>query len=355
MSDVQLTLLFLGLFVILIMLIHNWIQLRKHNKNKNKPNKASQKTEITDENDPLFNPANPIFERERELNPELEGYASEQLIRENLPSGIFREIEAVASITTKEVQNGTKSILVDELHKIPDARLYVRNGDEIWTTGEALDEAIRFNQILIVLLLTSRKGVKNELEIKSFQSLVANIKSNVDGSLFWLANQDIAEEAIELNKFRVEVDQSLFLKVIPKSDSSFQIGALLEFFEDPKIISNKNGVHELKNSTPGADNVCQLLSLSGKKLIINPDTFLQGILFKMDIPNTKNITYSFNEMTKLIDLCKKKLNGVLVDVKSNELDVDKISMIYASLKTIEDKMIKKNIMPGSDIAKKLFS
>ena len=353
MSDVQLTLLFLGLFVILIMLIHNWIQLRKHNKNK--PNKTSQKSEITDENDPLFNPANPIFEREKVLNPELEGYASEQLIRENLPNGIFREIEAVASITSKEIQNGTKSLLVDELSKIPDARIYVRNGDEIWETGEALDETIRFNQILIVLLLTSRKGVKSELEIKSFQSLVVNIKSTVDGALFWLANQDIAEEAIELNKFRVEVDQSLFLKVIPKSDSSFQIGALLEFFEDPKIISNKNGVHELKNSTPGADNVCQLLSLSGKKLIINPDTFLQGILFKMDIPNTKNITYSFNEMTKLIDLCKKKLNGVLVDVKSNELDVDKISMIYASLKTIEDKMIKKNIMPGSGIAKKLFS
>jgi len=353
MSEVQLTLLSLGLLVILIMLIHNWIQLRKHNKNKS--NKTSQKSEITDENDPLFNPANPIFERERALNPELEGYASEQLIRENLPNGIFREIEAVASITSKEVQNGTKSLLTDELSKIPDARIYVRNGDEIWETGEALDETIRFNQILIVLLLTSRKGVKSELDIKSFQSLVENIKSTVDGTLFWLANQDIAEEVIELNKFRIEVDQSLFLKVIPKSDSSFQIGALLEFFENPKIVSNKNGLHELKNSTPGAANVCQLLSLSGKKLDINPDTFLQGILFKMDIPNTKNITYSFNEMIKLIDFCKKKLNGVLVDVKSNELDEDKISMIYTSLKTIEDKMIKKNIMPGSGIAKKLFS
>jgi len=355
MSDVQLTLLFLGFFVILIMLIHNWIQLRKHNKKKNKPNNSFKKKEITDENDPLFNRANPIFERERELSPLLEGYASEQLIRENLPSGIFREIEAVASITTKEIQSGTKSILVDELHKIPDARIYVRNEDEIWATGEALDETIRFNQILIVLLLTSRKGVKNDLEIKSFQSLVANIKSNVDGSLFWLANQDIAEEAIELSKFRIEVDQSLFLKVIPKSDSSFQIGALLEFFEDPKVVSNSNGAHELRNSTSETDSICQLLSLSGKNLDINPDTFLQGILFKMDIPNTKNITYSFNEMIKLIDLCKKNLNGVLVDVKSNELDEDKVSNIYTSLKTIEDKMIKKNIMPGSGIAKKLFS
>jgi len=355
MSDVQLTLLSLGLFVILIMLIHNWIQLRKHNKNKNKPSKTSQKSEITDENDPLFNPANPIFESERALNPELEGYASEQLIRENLPNGIYREIETVASITTKEVQNSTKSLLVDELSKIPDARIYVRNGDEIWATGEALDETIRFNQILIVLLLTSRKGIKSELEIKEFQSLVENIKDSVDGSLFWLANQDIAEEAMELNKFRIEVDQSLFIKVIPKSDSSFQIGALLEFFEDPKIVSNENGLHELRNSTSGTESICQLLSLSGKKLDINPDTFLQGILFKMDIPNTKNITYSFNEMIKLIDFCKKKLNGVLVDVKSNELDKDKVSKIYVSLKTIEDKMIKKNIMPGSAIAKKLFS
>ena len=122
MSDVQLTLLSLGLFVILIMLIHNWIQLRKHNKKKNKLNNASQKTKITDENDPIFNPANPIFERERELNPQLEGYASEQLIRDNLPSGIFREIEAVASITTKEVQNGTKSILVCLLYTSPSPR-----------------------------------------------------------------------------------------------------------------------------------------------------------------------------------------------------------------------------------------
>ena len=73
MSQVQLTLLSLGLFVILIMLIHNWIQLKKHNKKKNKSNNTPLKSKITDENDPLFNSANPIFERERSLNPELVG------------------------------------------------------------------------------------------------------------------------------------------------------------------------------------------------------------------------------------------------------------------------------------------
>ena len=353
MSDVQLTLLALGFFIILIMILHNWIQLRKHKKNK--PIKPSQKSEITDDNDPLFNQATPIFERENPLNPDEEGSASEHLIRGNLPNGIFREIEAVASITTKIIQEGTKNLPINELSKNLDLRIYVRNSNEIWTTGEALDESIRFDQVLVTFLLTSRKGIKSEDEIKSFQSFVLGIKNSVDGSLFWLANQDVSEVSAELDKFRIEVDQSLSLKVIPKSDSSFESGALIEFFENPKIISNKNGFHELENSTSEMNNICQLLSLSGKKLDINTETFLQGILFKMDVPNTKNVTYSFNEMVKLIDLAKAKLNGILVDVNSNELNDDQISNIYVLLKGIEDKMIKKNIMPGSTSAKNIFS
>tara|TARA_Y100000741_G_scaffold103371_3_gene77102 strand:- start:32413 stop:33480 length:1068 start_codon:yes stop_codon:yes gene_type:complete len=355
MSEVQLTLLCLGLFVIVIMLIHNWVQLRKHNKSKKK-SKEAKKIEITDENDPLFNQATPIFEREKTFHDfNYEGNSSEHLIRENLPDGIYREIETVASITTKKIQEGTKNLFIEELCNISNVSIYVRDGNEIWMTGKALDEVIKFNQILIVLLLTSRKTNRTDDEIKKFTSLVENVKVAVDGSLLWLANQDITEESNNLKKFKNEVDQSLFLKVIPKSDSSFQSGALLDFFENPKIKINKVGVHELENSTSETNNICELLSLSGKKLDINPETFLQGILFKMDVPNTKNITYSFNEMIKLIDLCKQKLNGILVDADSNELDDDQISAIYLSLKTIEDKMIKKKVMPGSDSAKKLFS
>ena len=357
MSDVQLTLLSLGLFVIVIMLIHNWIQLRKHNKNKNKKSsKSVEEIEITDENDPLFNQATPIFETKRTFHDlESEGNTSEYLIRENLPDSIFREIEAVASITTKTIQGGTKNLFIEEFSKISNTSIYVRNGNEIWMTGKALDEIIKFNQILIVLLLTSRKNNRTEEEINNFKSLVEKVKSASDGSLLWLANQDILEECNELKKFKNEVDQSLFLKVIPKSDSSFQSGALMDFFENPEIILDQNGFHELKNSTSETNNICQLLSLSGKKLDIESDTFLQGILFKMDVPNTKNITYSFNEMIKLIDICKKKLNGILVDANSNELDDDQISKIYLSLKSIEDKMIKRKIMPGSDSAKRIFS
>ena len=79
-----------------------------------------------------------LYLKERSnLDPKISGNASEQLIRENLPDGIYREIESVASITPKTIQNGTKNLLINDLSKIQGARIYVRNGSEIWTTGKA--------------------------------------------------------------------------------------------------------------------------------------------------------------------------------------------------------------------------
>ena len=101
--------------------------------------------------------------------------------------------------------------------------------------------------------------------------------------------------------------------------------------------------------------ICQLLSLSGKPLQINQESYIQGIVFRMDIPNTPNITHSFNQMISLIKECTKKLNGVLVDAGSKKIDDDYISRVYVHLKKVEQKMLTKKIIPGSDIALKIFS
>ena len=56
MSDVQLALLILGLIVIFIMIIHNWAQIRQHNKRKEKLTNGSS-PQINEDNDPLFQSA----------------------------------------------------------------------------------------------------------------------------------------------------------------------------------------------------------------------------------------------------------------------------------------------------------
>ena len=75
----------------------------------------------------------------------------------------------------------------------------------------------------------------------------------------------------------------------------------------------------------------------------------------MDVPNTKMITQSFNELVGLIKDFNLKHNAVLVDSGNKQLDEDQISRIYVYLKSIEKKLIERGINPGSEIAKRLFS
>ena len=55
MSDVQLALLIFGLIIIIIMIIHNWAQIRSHKKVKAKLDSTT--IVISDDNDPLFQSA----------------------------------------------------------------------------------------------------------------------------------------------------------------------------------------------------------------------------------------------------------------------------------------------------------
>jgi len=354
MNDVQLALLTLGFIVIIIMILHNWVQLRKYKKPK-KNISTQQIPTLDDDNDPLFQSSEfKINDVNTLKTSQIDSSDSERMIESNLPDGINRDIEAVASIVTKSIQNGKSSIFLESLDNLPGVSVFVRNDNEIWSTGEALDDAIRFNQVLVVQQLASRKWIITEESVALLNSYIEKINNAIDGSLFWLANSNILEESKILDQFKREVDKALILKVIPKSDSSFHTGALEDFFNKSNIKPNDKLIDELIDLENNSV-ICQLLSLTGKPLKIDKESYIQGIIFKMDVPNTSNITHSFNQMINLIKECTKKLNGVLVDVGSKKIDDDYTSKVYVHLKKVEQKMLSKKINPGSSIALKIFS
>ena len=237
---------------------------------------------------------------------------------------------------------------------MPGVRVYIRKDNDLWATESAIYDTIRYNQILLVLLLASRKYTLDSQAIEEFKQLADDISSNVDGPIFWLSNQDIERESFYLNKFRKEVDHSLILQVYPKSDPTFHAGPLIDFFKQPIFKINNKSYHEL--IIPESNlKVCTLTSLTGKPLNISHEAFLQGIIFKMDIPNTVEITTAFNELILTIKQFNTKLNGVLVDVSRKSLNDDQISQIYVQLKKLEKIMQEKKIPSGSDIAQKMFN
>ena len=223
---------------------------------------------------------------------------------------------------------------------MPGVRVYIRKDNDLWATESAIYDSIQYNQILLVLLLASRKYTLDSQSIDKFKQLANNISSNVDGPIFWLSNQDIEKESFHLNKFKKEVDHSLILQVYPKSDPTFHAGPLIDFFNQPIFKINNKSYHELIIPESGL-KICTLTSLTGKPLKISHEAFLQGIIFKMDIPNTAKITTAFNELILIIKQFNTKLNGVLVDVSRKPLNDDQISQIYVHLKKLEKSNARK--------------
>ena len=360
MNDVQLALLITGVVIIFVLIIYNWSELKRLTKKQaslTKPNNS-----ISEDNDPLFHNFNdlevtpevvePFEPIEKEVNENLTG--SEKIINSNLPDGIDRDIETVISITCKKIQESSSGLLLDKIKSMPGVRVYIRKDNDLWATESAIYDSINFNQILLVLLLASRKYTLDTKAIQSFKQLANDISSNVDGPIFWLSNQDIEKESFHLSKFKKEVDHSLILQVYPKSDPTFHAGPLIDFFKQPIFKVNNKSFHELVHQDSG-QKICVLTSLTGKPLNISHETFLQGIIFKMDIPNTMKITTAFNELILIIKQFNTKLNGVLVDVSRKPLNDDQISQIYVHLKKLEKIMQEKKIPSGSKIAQKMFN
>ena len=360
MNDVQLALLITGVAIIFVLIIYNWSELKRLTKKQaslTKPNNS-----ISEDNDPLFHNFNdlevtpevvePFEPIEKEVNENLTG--SEKIINSNLPDGIDRDIETVISITCKKIQESSSGLLLDKIKSMPGVRVYIRKDNDLWATESAIYDSINFNQILLVLLLASRKYTLDTKAIQSFKQLANDISSNVDGPIFWLSNQDIEKESFHLSKFKKDVDHSLILQVYPKSDPTFHAGPLIDFFKQPIFKVNNKSFHELIHQDSG-QKICVLTSLTGKPLNISHETFLQGIIFKMDIPNTMKITTAFNELILIIKQFNTKLNGVLVDVSRKPLNDEQISQIYVHLKKLEKIMQEKKIPSGSKIAQKMFN
>ena len=352
MSDVQLALLILGVIVIVLMLIHNLIQLNKQGKQPQVS--LPSKNKVDDINDPLFNDPSSFKNTKTNGDTTESKIPSENYIKSNLPEGIYRDIESVTLITTKSVFEGTSNLSLTTLSEIRGTKIYLRQDNEIWSTDSAIDESVKYNQILVILLLASRTGAVNETDSKKFIEYTKEINTKLNGSLMWLANADILISAKNLNDFRREVDRSLILKVFPKTDVSFHAAPLLDFFEKPNITINNEAFHEL-HYMENENLICTLSDLNGKPLEINSNSFVKGIIFKMDVPNTKMITQSFNELMSLVKEFNLNHNAVLVDSSNKQLNEDQISRIYVYLKSIEKKLIERRIHPGSEIAKRLFS
>ncbi|MFZ9097506.1 MAG: cell division protein ZipA C-terminal FtsZ-binding domain-containing protein [Methylophilaceae bacterium] len=351
MSDVQIALLILGLSIVFLMIIFNWIQLKKI-REKQKKAETMQR-----QRDPLFQ--NSIREEDQLDNYIVHESSSSnvsiEFLRKNLPSEINLKFESVVSLTLKEPKPARILIELGVADYLTQLRLglYLRKDEDLWATGEALDDEFLFDQILLTLPLISRKLEVNEEVKDHFLGFIEKIREQLDVNQIWLANEDMVDRANELKDFKSLVNKTILIKVQPKTDSSFHFGAFQDFFNKANIRVFKD-FHWYFDPKVDGEKMFKIMNLSRQPLRIESDAFIQGIIFSLDIPTTTNSQNAFSQMIEMINEFCIKLNAVMVDGRNKEIDSSYIPTIKKFVDQIAYEMKNKDLLPGSDQAIKYF-
>ena len=233
MSDIQIALLILGLTIILFMIIFNWIQLKK--------TRAKQK-----KTESMHRQKDPLFDNGSNNPPELDDYivhdpsnqpVSKEFLKKNLPDEINMYFESVVSLTLNNTSEAGVLLNLNLTSYLQDLRLslYLRKDNDLWATGEAIDESFTFDQILLSLPLISRKLDITENVKQNFLDFIEKIREQLEVNQIWLSNEDIVERADELRTFKTLINKNFLVKIQPKTDSSFHFGAFQDFFNKANI------------------------------------------------------------------------------------------------------------------------
>ncbi len=207
----------------------------------------------------------------------------------------------------------------------------------------------------LALQLADRNGVITEAQLSGFRDVVREIGRAVGAQAMLPDVAEAAERARQLDAFCAEVDQMIGLNILPSGN----------YLLSGKDISRIAAHHKLVLE---ADGAFHLLDAQGRTVFTMAnfdnlpfphdaieDVEAIGLSLQMDVPRVDQPVQRFDAMLPLAREIGKKLRAAVVDDYRDPLSDAGIAMIRAQVAAIEKRMLTQSITPGSASARKLFS
>ncbi|HXZ96796.1 MAG TPA: cell division protein ZipA C-terminal FtsZ-binding domain-containing protein [Burkholderiales bacterium] len=359
MSDLQLSLLLIGILIVVATYFFNRFQERKYRR-------KSESAFENDMQDVLLGPqgaAGPVDDRvEPQLREPVIAEKDTALekpapVADKAPAVLDPEIMFVAEMSRAEVfpPDVVKTLLkyILEFGRRITCLGY-RQKNTTWEKLEDVTEA-KYTRIKIGLQLADRSGFVNESQLALFCDMLQGFAENSGAAIQFPERKTALSTAVELDKFCAEVDISIGLNVIAQEGQTFHGTKLRALSEAAGLRLQEDGVfhcldehgesmftlscHEAVSFTPE-----QIKNLS-----------VSGVTFLLDVPRVASGIRVFDQMLTCARQFAASLNGILVDDNRIPLNDSGIETIRQQLRAVYTAMDQRNISAGSSRALRLFS
>ena len=211
----------------------------------------------------------------------------------------------------------------------------------------------RYDCVLIGLQLVDRKGPVPGMELAAFRTLLDGLTQAHGWELELGDDAATLKQAAELDALCAEVDFQINLALVAVGDKPFIGTRIRALLEANGLQVADDGVFQCLN-----DAGSELFSLKNRGatplLDVNVREFsTRGLLLSLDVPRAPRDAFSV--MRAVAGALRDALQGVIVDEQGHDLDEAALDRVDAQLGVIRAQLEGNGIVPGSDLALRLFA
>ena len=368
MSDLQFSLLIIGVAVVLVIFIYNWWQQRKYSRKF-----TAAFEQANEQEDPLYSkvPEIPVVNREelQDERPEQLLPAEPQVIEsppleihhvappENVCSLLEPATDYVAVLTFK-VPAGADSLALlwpkrfDFGRNVTACGLNETTG--VWEKVTA-ESRLFYAAFKLSLQLADRSGPVSEINLNDFRDLVRDIASHLNAKADLPDVAAAVKRALVLDNFCASVDQLIGLNILPSGDRTFFGGEIARVAERHGMVFQADGSFHLTDEHGHTVfSLGNLENLPFQRHTLS-QMWVNGLTLLMDVPRVEEPTQRFDEMAVLARQLAMDLRAAVVDDQKVALGEAGFSQIRAQVANNESRMLAGLLIPGSAQARRLFS
>jgi FtsZ-interacting cell division protein ZipA len=304
--------------------------------------------------------------------PSQGGDAKPETLAQSLPAKLHAQVDLIAVLhlaaeSTVDLISSTLKNDFDGYDK--PVFLHVQTPDLRWlllsdisSKPEFADQKI--SKIACSLQLADRAGPVSRSILNRFQLAVESLGLDLDAQVEWQSTADPAADAVALDVFCIDVDKTMGFHLVHGENGAFTGTKLRGLAEAQGMELAADG--SFKYYDESAKKQAASVTLAPSFVMFNRDHYpfspdmlrqsvVKGITFQLDIPHVTNCTEAYNHMVQVAKQMETGLHAQLVDDNNRPLGDVQIEKIRHQLKIIQATMLTRGIVPGSDVAHRLFS
>ncbi len=244
-------------------------------------------------------------------------------------------------------------------------RLYgLRYIGGVWSNLDNDSDTAQYSDMLLAIQLVDKSGAIDESELNTFGQLGLKLADGLNRPSKMATTFEMAlQKAAELDSFCQQYDTIAGLNVMPSSNQWFSEIEIKKIALEAGLQFGPMDIYHCKN-----DQALGCRHMFSMANLFEPGTFhaqedyqdddtkqVKGLTFFMQIPCAYAPAKTFDKMVAVAKLFSNKLGGYVSDQDNHPLTSDGTLSIRRHIDYMASEMQKAGIMPGSEIALRLFN